>query len=58
MVEAVREQATLHGTNVLEAELIGLIPQAALEDYPEDVPIRDFDPSFHVIERRLEQPNR
>lgn len=58
VVEAVREQATLRGANVIEAELIGLIPQAALVDYPDDVPIRDFDPSFHVIERRLEQPNR
>lgn len=58
VVEAVREQATIRGTAVVEAELIGLIPEAALVDYPEDVPIRDFDPSFHVIERRIEQPNR
>jgi len=53
VVEAVQEQAALRGTYVVEAELIGLIPEAALEDYPEDVPIRDFDPSFHIIERRL-----
>lgn len=53
IVEAVQEEAALRGTAVIEAELIGLIPEAALEDYPEDVPIRDFDASFHVIERRL-----
>jgi glutamate formiminotransferase/glutamate formiminotransferase/formiminotetrahydrofolate cyclodeaminase len=53
IVEAVQEEAALRGTAVVEAELIGLIPEAALEDYPEDVPIRDFDPSIHVIERRL-----
>jgi len=53
VVEAVQEQAALRGTTVIEAELVGLIPEAALEDYPEDVPIRDFDENFHVIERRL-----
>lgn len=58
IVEAVQEEATLRGTAVVEAELIGLIPEAAMDDYPEDVPIRDFDPAFHVIERRLKGPNR
>ncbi len=53
IVEAVQEEAARRGTSVLEAELIGLIPQAALEGYPEQVPIRDFDPAFHVIEHRL-----
>jgi glutamate formiminotransferase len=58
IVNEVQEQAVLRGTSVVEAELIGLIPEAALEDYPEEVPIRDFDASFHVIERRLKQSNR
>lgn len=53
LVEAVQEEAAMRGTNVIEAELIGLIPEAAMEDYPEDVPIRNFDPAFHIIERRL-----
>ena len=53
VVEAVRDQAALRGAIPIEAELIGLIPEAALEDYPADVPIRDFDPAFHVIERRV-----
>lgn len=58
IVGAVLEEALLRGTTVVEAELIGLIPEAAMEDYPEDVRIRDFDPAFHIIERRLKPPNR
>jgi glutamate formiminotransferase / 5-formyltetrahydrofolate cyclo-ligase len=54
VVEAVRELAAPLGACPLEAELVGLIPAAALAGYPEDVPIRDFDPAAHVIERRLE----
>jgi glutamate formiminotransferase len=38
----------------VEAELVGLIPAAALVGYPDDVPMRGFDPAKHVIERRLE----
>lgn len=53
VVQAVQDEAALRGTTVVEAELIGLIPEAALEDYPEDVPIRGFDPAFHVIEKRI-----
>ncbi|MBK5232837.1 MAG: glutamate formiminotransferase [Thermoleophilia bacterium] len=53
VVEAVREEAGARGTVPIEAELIGLIPEAAIEGYPADVPIRDFDPAFHVIERRV-----
>jgi len=41
------------GAGPLEAELVGLVPAAALSNYPGDVPIRDFDPDRHVIERRL-----
>lgn len=53
VVEAVRTSAAEHGTVPVEAELIGLIPEAALAEYPADVPIREFDPAFHVIERRV-----
>jgi glutamate formiminotransferase len=53
VVEAVRDAAARHGTVPVEAELIGLIPEAAIAGYPADVPIRDFDPAFHVIERRV-----
>ncbi len=41
------------GARPLEAELVGLVPAAALAGYPEDVPMRGFDPQRHVIERRL-----
>jgi glutamate formiminotransferase len=53
VVEAVRELAAPLGARPLEAELVGLIPAAALRDYPADVPMRGFDPAKHVIERRL-----
>jgi len=53
VVEAVRREAQRLGAIPVEAELIGLIPEAAIAGYPEDVPIRDFDPAFHVIERRM-----
>ena len=44
------------GARPVEAELVGLVPAAALVGYPEDVPIRGFDPERHVIERRLAPP--
>ncbi|HXQ89156.1 MAG TPA: hypothetical protein VN733_05900 [Solirubrobacterales bacterium] len=57
IVERVGELAAPLGARPVEAELVGLIPQAALAGYPEAVPIRGFDPARHVIERRLEAPN-
>lgn len=54
VVARVRELAGPLGARPVEAELVGLIPEAALDRYPEDVPIRGFDPSRHTIERRLE----
>jgi glutamate formiminotransferase len=53
VVERVRALAAPLGARPLEAELVGLIPQAALVDYPADVPMRGFDPRRHVIEARL-----
>ncbi len=53
VVDLVSAQAAARGVRAIEAELIGLIPEAAMVGYPEAVPIRDFDPAFHVIERRL-----
>jgi glutamate formiminotransferase len=57
VVESVRELAAPLGARPLEAELVGLIPAAALVDYPADVPLRGFDPEKHVIERRLAASN-
>lgn len=53
VVERVRALAAPLGARPLEAELIGLIPAAALAGYPQDVPIRNFDPERQTIERRL-----
>jgi glutamate formiminotransferase / 5-formyltetrahydrofolate cyclo-ligase len=57
VVERVRSLAGALGARPVEAELVGLIPAAALTDYPQDVPMRGFDPALHVIERRLEAAN-
>jgi len=53
VVERVRELAAPLGACPLEAELVGLVPAAALAGYPKDVPMRGFDPERHLIERRL-----
>jgi hypothetical protein len=49
----VRELARPLGARPLEAELVGLVPEAAIVGYPQDVPIRGFDPARQTIERRL-----
>jgi glutamate formiminotransferase len=48
VLEAVREHAP-----VASAELVGLAPRAALEGFPDDVPLLGFDPPRHVIENAL-----
>jgi glutamate formiminotransferase len=53
VVERARALAAPLGARPVEAELIGLVPAAALAGYPEDVPIRGFDPDRQTIERRL-----
>jgi glutamate formiminotransferase len=53
VVERVRALAVPLGARPVEAELVGLVPAAALVDYPHDVPIRGFDPGRHTVERRL-----
>jgi glutamate formiminotransferase len=53
VVERVRALALPLGARPLEAEVVGLIPEAALAGYPVDVPIRDFDAAKQTIEARL-----
>ena len=53
VVERVRTLSGPLGARPVEAELVGLVPSAALEDYPADVPIRGFDPARGTIEARL-----
>lgn len=48
LVEKVREQA-----DIAEAELVGLAPKAAFDGFPQDVPLRGFDPERHLIEEAL-----
>jgi glutamate formiminotransferase / 5-formyltetrahydrofolate cyclo-ligase len=48
VVEAVRRHA-----EIARAELVGLAPRTAFEDFPEDVPLPGFDPEAHVIENAL-----
>jgi glutamate formiminotransferase len=48
IVEGVRSRA-----EIAEAELVGLAPAAALEDFPRDVPIRGFLPTRHILENAL-----
>ncbi len=48
LVKAVRAQAPVH-----EAEIVGLVPRAALDGFPDDVPLGRFDPARHVIENAL-----
>jgi glutamate formiminotransferase / 5-formyltetrahydrofolate cyclo-ligase len=48
VIEAVGRHA-----EVRSAELVGLVPRAALEGFPEDVPMPGFDPACHVIENAL-----
>jgi glutamate formiminotransferase / 5-formyltetrahydrofolate cyclo-ligase len=53
VVELVRALAAPLDARLLEAEVIGLVPAAALVDFPDDVPIRGFDPTAQTIEGRL-----
>lgn len=48
VVEFVRTRA-----DVRAAELVGLAPAAALDGYPQDLPLRGFVPEKHVIENAL-----
>ena len=48
VIDAVRRHA-----RVENAELVGLAPRAALDGFPEDLPIVGFDPARHVIENAI-----
>jgi glutamate formiminotransferase len=52
-VAAVEAAADRHGAHVCAAELVGLAPAAALEGFPATVELRGFDPSRHVLDRRV-----
>lgn len=53
VVARTRDLAAPLGAAPVEAEVVGLVPEAALAGYPSDVPIRGFDPGAQTIEARL-----
>ncbi len=53
IITEITRLAAAHGVRPIEAELVGLVPAAAVEGYPEACPIRDFDPRRDVIENVL-----
>jgi glutamate formiminotransferase / 5-formyltetrahydrofolate cyclo-ligase len=53
VVRRIRALGEPLGARPVEAELVGLVAEGALEGYPDEVPIRGFKPHLHVIERRL-----
>ncbi|MGZ5308460.1 MAG: glutamate formimidoyltransferase [Solirubrobacterales bacterium] len=56
IVEQVQKLAAEHDAAPVEAELVGLAPEAAIAGYPQTVPIEGFDPELQVIENRLPEP--
>ncbi len=53
VTERVRSLARAVGGEVVAAEIVGLVPRAALEGFPVDMPIPGFDPARGVIEERI-----
>jgi glutamate formiminotransferase / 5-formyltetrahydrofolate cyclo-ligase len=53
VVGRIRELAAHHGAAPVAAEIVGLVPEAALDGFPPELPILGFDPARHVIERRV-----
>jgi glutamate formiminotransferase / 5-formyltetrahydrofolate cyclo-ligase len=53
VVAEISRLAAQHGAKPVEAELVGLAPAAAFEGYPDEPPIRGFDPRCDVIENVL-----
>lgn len=53
LAESVRREAAREGVGVLAGHLVGLAPASALDGFPTDLPLRDFDPEHDVLENRL-----
>ena len=53
VLERVEEVAESHGAEVSHAELVGLVPSAAMEGWPVGVPLDGYDEARSVIEERL-----
>ncbi len=53
VVDRVRALGAPLGARPVEAELVGLAPELAMDGFPLDLPMPGFDPARHLIERRL-----
>lgn len=53
VVARAAELAAEHGARPVAAEVVGLVPAAALQGFPDDLPIQGFDPDRNLIERRF-----
>jgi len=53
VVERVRALASPLGARPVKAEVVGLVPAAALAGFPADVSLQDFEPAVQTIEARL-----
>ena len=57
VVSEVRRLAEPLGATATSAEIVGLVPESALRDFPGDVALVDPDVDAHVLERRLAATN-
>jgi glutamate formiminotransferase len=53
VVERIRALAEPRGARPVAAEIVGLVPERALEGWDDELPLAGFDPAKHVIERRV-----
>jgi glutamate formiminotransferase / 5-formyltetrahydrofolate cyclo-ligase len=53
VISEMRRLAARHGAAPVAAELVGLVPEASLRGYPEEVPLVSFAPEKHLVERRI-----
>jgi glutamate formiminotransferase len=53
VVALAKRLAERHGARVVAAEIVGLVPRAALDGFPTDLPIPGFDPARGVVEERI-----
>lgn len=49
----VMEMAELRGVRVVAGEIVGLVPRAALDGFPDELPLPGFDAGRDVIEERI-----
>jgi glutamate formiminotransferase len=53
VVGAARDAARSHGAEISAGEIVGLVPEAALDGFPNDIRLKHFDERAHVLEKRL-----